>query len=199
MPRNVNPGRDLAAQSGWRAFVLAGLLSLLAALAPATAQPRATSLQDLAAAYILKFSTFVQWPAQAFRTPSDPVILGVMDDPELAQALRQAVRGKQVEGRPLLVRELAPSDPVRGLHVLVLPQAGHPARQRVERELAGLPILTVATPQRGRVPGRGAAMVQLVLENDRLRFDVGMPPRELGLRISALMLSAARRVDRMFE
>ncbi len=176
-----------------------GAVALLCLLAQAGAQPRAPNLQQIEAAYILKFASYVEWPAHTFARPADPVVVGVMEDDLLARTLQDAARGKQVEGRPVVVRAQGVGDSVRGLHVLVLPRASHPARRRVMAELDRLPILTIAPPEHGDAAQRGSAMVQLVLENDRLRFDVGLPRRELGLRISALMLTAARRVERVPE
>lgn len=185
------------ARKTWRALAMA-FAFLGVAVRPVHAQSPVANLQQVEAAYILKFATYVQWPARAFRTPADPLVLGVMNDMDLARALVRLARGRQIGGRPVHVRFMGVDDKPHGLHILVLPRAGNPARRRILRDLAAQPVLTIAPPDQGAASDR--AMVQLVLEADRLRFDVAMPSRNVGLQISALMLTAARRVDnRMLE
>lgn len=177
----------------WRRLVVAGVLCL-AGLASVGAQTASPTLQEVEAAYIVKFAGFVHWPDAAFLDDRAPLVVGVMDDIELSRALALAVRGRTVHGKPLRVVPMTSVDTPRGLHVLVLPRTDHPARRRLLQEVAGRPILTIAPPDEAAGADPLPAVIRLVLEDNRLRFDVEPPAQEQGLRLSALMLTAARRV-----
>jgi hypothetical protein len=167
-------------------------------VAPARAQT-AVALEDVEAAYVLKFADYVHWPTHAFGDADAPLVIGVIDQAALVRRLVSLALGKQSHGRAVQVRQLQSSDRLDGVHILVLPPADDPGLARVVQSVAGLPILTVAPPQpdSGRV--RTPAAIQLVLENDRLRFDVDLSAPNQGVRVGALMLTAARHVHRGVE
>lgn len=183
----------------WRSLALALCLTTCAAPLVAFAQRHGAALDDIEAAYIVKFANYVDWPAHAFTSATAPMVVGVMDDPALARALDRSVRGKQAQGRTLQVRYLKPGERLRGVHVLVLPRADDPTLARVMQDAAGQPILTISTPARGPASSRYPAVIHLVMEDKRLRFDVNLPPQRQGMQVSALMLTAARRVVRSPE
>ena len=149
---------------------------------------------ELEAAYLYKFANFVEWPADAFREPGHPVIIGVMGADALATQLEAMVRDKTVRGRGFVVRTLQPTDDPRGVHILFLGDLGREQSQAALLAVGGSHVLTVS--DRRRVSA-GGAMVTLVRVNQRLRFEVSMPAVQRSrLRLSALMLTAAYRVQR---
>jgi hypothetical protein len=182
-----------------RRWLVPALAACLAA-APlaAGAGTRPAALDDVQAAYIYKFAGYVDWPAAVFADDTAPIVVGVVSDPSLAESLERVTRDKRAQGRPLVVRRLLPGEPLRGVHVLVLPPADDPSLARVVAEAAREPILTIAPPSSPGAP-RPPAMIRLVLEDERLRFDVVLPPKTHRVRIGALMLTAARSVTRSAE
>ena len=68
-------------------------------------------------------------------------------------------------------------------------------RAALRRQLDNQPVLLVSDLAQARALG---SMVRFVPVDDRLRFDVDLGPVSLSrLKVSALMLSAARRVERL--
>lgn len=163
-------------------------------LAHAEDTPTEADELELEAAYLYKFANFVEWPADAFRDPGHPIVIGVMGADALATQLGVLVRDKTVRGRGFVVRTLSPGDDPRGVHILFLGNLGREQSQAALLAVQGSHVLTVSDRRR---PLAGGAMVTLVRVNQRLRFEVSMPVVQRSrLRLSALMLTAAYRVQR---
>lgn len=177
-------------------------LALLLALLVLTgaALPRAACAQAMGsdarakARLVVTFSRFVQWPAHAFAHEDSPLLLCVaQDSPVLADAFRRQLATPPA-GRPLqLVWWPTPAPPGpapdgNGCHLLYIDDSA-------PRRLADLlpppeaPVLTMA--QQDGFASRGG-MVEVVVVNDALRFDVNLTAlqkAELGVRAGVLKLA----------
>lgn len=191
--------KQLARRAAWVvACALCGLLSTMATATPAhasmpVAADVAAEARQVKAAYLYKFASYVDWPAGVFARRDSPVVIGVAGDESLRAVLAQMVRDQTVHGRRLEVRRVEAGDTLAGLHVLFVGSAGSD-ETGIMRAAQGQPILLVSDSTRVRKLG---SMIDLVKVDDRLRFDVALgQATRSGLQLSALMLSAARRVDR---
>ena len=191
------PGQEglAALRRRFRALLAVVLLALLGAgLAHADDTPTEADELELEAAYLYKFANFVEWPADAFRDPGHPIVIGVMGADALATQLEGLVRDKTVRGRGFVVRTLQPMGDLRGVHILFLGDLGRERSQAALLAVEGSHVLTVSDRRR---LSAGGAMVTLVRVKQRLRFEVSMPAVQRSrLRLSALMLTAAYRVQR---
>jgi len=146
------------------------------------------------AAYLYKFASYVEWPVDAFANAGSPLVIGVVGDPALRNELASMVLDKTVGGRGVRVRTVQPSHPVSGIHVLYAGELSSGERDALRRHLAGQPVLLVSDLAQAGALG---SMVRFVPVDQRLRFDVDLGPvTARRLKVSALMLSAARRVER---
>lgn len=146
----------------------------------------------LRAAFVYKFTGFVEWPPGAFARPDEPLVIGVAGDEELAAELEQAVAGRSADGRPLAVRRLREVEGAAGLHVLVLA----PAREaRVREAVQSTPgAVLVVTQQDGGL--RLGGVLNLTAEGGRLRFSASLTAAEArSLRLSARLLALAQTVE----
>lgn len=167
--------------------------ALFAALAVWTglvaAQPAELGIK---AAYLYKFGGFVEWPQGAFAAPAAPLVIGVLGADALADELDQAVAGRRVQERPVAVRRLRPGERIEGVHVLFVGAAQDARLAEVAAGVRGRPVLVVGESE--SATGRGA-MINFVVAQNRVRFDVALPAAEAGgLKISARLLGVARRV-----
>jgi hypothetical protein len=173
----------------WR-LAVAGALAcgLLAICPPVRAQP---SLEyQVKAAYLAKLSPFIDWPADAFSTPTAPLVICVVGPDPLGAAIDRAVEGQKDRDHPLMVRRLASPDPAAPCHILF---AAEPAiaRQAIE-QLRDRPVVTVTDSGSGP---RG--MIGFVIADNHVRFDIDAAAAErVGLRFSSKLLGLARRVKR---
>ena len=196
----------LSSQSDWRVadierrvvtrWLRACALSVVLAVGLASPRPAQADAQEdeyrVKAAFLYKFGGYVEWPDRSFARADSPVVIGVIGADTLADELAQIVSGRNVNGRPVLVRKLRPGDPIAGLHILFI---GRVDRGRLAEILAaakGQALLTVTESEEGLELG---SMINFVVVDNKVRFDVAPPSTESdNLKISARLLGVARKV-----
>jgi hypothetical protein len=152
----------------------------------------AASEAEVKAAYLLKFAGFVDWPADTFSRPDEPLVIGVAGDDEIAGNLEQLASGRRVEGRPVAVRRLPETGPFTGVHVLLM---GRRAEGRLRDAIASAtgPVLVV-TQQGGAL--RSGSVINFSTEGGRVRFAVSLASAESrNLKLSARLLAVAQNVE----
>jgi len=144
------------------------------------------------AAFLYKFGSYIEWPSRSFTRADSPVAIGVMGADALADELAQIVAGRSVNGRAVQVRKLRPGDPIAGLHILFIGRADDGRLPEVLAAARGRALLTVTESDEALELG---SMINFVVVDDKVRFDVAPPPADSGnLRISARLLGVARKV-----
>ncbi len=138
------------------------------------------------AAFVYKFTGYVDWPDSAFDGPGAPFVMGVLGADVLLNELSQLAAGRKVHDRRIVVRKLTAGDAVSGLHMLFV--------GRAETLRAEVPkTVLVVTESEGAMP-RGS-MVNFVLVDRHVRFEIALPPVEkAGLRMSSRLLAVAQKV-----
>lgn len=145
------------------------------------------------AAYIYKFTSFVEWPDGIFANSTSPIVIGVAGEDGLFDALQRVVAGHTSNGHSINVRKLGPRDSVQGLHVLFLGQQNKALVSELLAACHGNAILTVTDAADTYALG---SMVNFLMSEDKLRFEVALKPVGISrLKISARMLSAAFKVS----
>ncbi len=180
----------MAARGLWRWALPVGLLVL--SLVPIAVQ--AGELKDeysIKAAFVYKFSRYIQWPDHAFAGDDDTLRVTVFADPELAEEFRK-LEGTKVGNH--IVRIKITDDPVEAQdsHVVFL---GHSQREiwpRVQAALLDEPVLLV-----GEMNGflESGGIINLRLEHQKIKFQVNLEEaRERGLTIGSRILKLASSV-----
>lgn len=163
------------------------LLCGLLALAPSLA--RAGLEEEVKAAYVFKFLSYVEWPASAFDGDGAPIVVGVLGAEEVRVALKDIVSDRMAQGRRVDVRALEPKHSPAGMHVVYV---GRSAAGELPRLASRRGVLLVS--EREGALDRGA-MINLLRVGDRVRFEVAPEESERsGLRISSRLLSLAQFV-----
>jgi len=171
-----------------RILVLAALL----AAGPVAAQTDRAAEIQIKAAFLYKFGGFVEWPAGAFARPDAAFMIGVIGADALAAELEQVVAGRTVQGRAVSVRKLRRGESLSGLHVLFVGQQEASRLAEILASAKSQPLLVVTEFDNALSQG---SMINFVAVDDKVRFDVALPPAERGqLRISARLLAVARKV-----
>ena len=168
-----------------------GVAAGVAGPRPAQADAQADEYR-VKAAFLYKFGSYIEWPDKSFARSDSPVAIGVIGADALAEELAQIVAGRSVNGRPVQVRRLRPGDPVAGLHVLFIGRSDNGRLAEILAAARGRALLTVTESEEGLELG---SMINFVVVEDKVRFDVAPPPSESGnLKISARLLGVARKV-----
>ncbi|XHS77005.1 YfiR family protein [Burkholderiaceae bacterium UC74_6] len=138
------------------------------------------------AAFLFKFTGYVDWPDSAFGKPDTPFIIGVLGSPTLQGELAQLTAGRKVHERAIQIRKIQAGESAAGLHLLFV------ARSEALPNEAARPVLVV-TEAEGSMP-RGS-MINFLIVDRRVRFEIALPSVEkAGLRMSSRLLAVAQRV-----
>lgn len=140
------------------------------------------------AAYLYKFTPFIEWPSSAFATPTSPFNLCVVGADPFGASLDQAMAGHQVGDHPVRVLRLQALDGSEGCHILYLGgMSGDQAAAAISK-VHGAPVLTV-TEENAAVSG---GVIQFVVRDGHVRFIIDAAAAAANrVVISAKLLSLA--------
>lgn len=171
--------------------------ALLAVLLLAPAAGRAgdddgSAEYQVKAAFVCKFGNYVDWPAQALGNAGEPFRIGVLASAAVLEEFRRTAAAASVAGRTVDVKRLARGDSTEGLHAVFVSRAMSAHAGEVLAAVQGRPVLTVTELD----PGGAAGMINFVVVDDKVRFDILLQPAtQSGLKISVRLLGVARRVE----
>jgi hypothetical protein len=173
-------------------FLLVALVGFRSVKAETADRPDAVE-QQVKAAYLYKFGSYVEWPEKTFASPDSPLRIGVIGADALADELGKMAVGRTVNGRPVTVHKLRREDAVTGLNVLFIGSSTSNGRlSEILAAVKGQPILTVTESDDALAVG---GMINFIVVDGKLRFEVAPKTAGLGrLSISARLLAAAYKV-----
>jgi len=174
--------------------VRAGLLILLLGsglVATCKAQSGAEALEyRIKAAFVCKFVSYVEWPAQTFAQADSPIVIGVMATDAVVDELIRTAAGLSADGRALVVRRLQRGAPLANTHLIYIASSEESRLADTLAALKGQPVLVVTESSRAAALG---SMINFVVVDDKVRFDIAPQAAEGGrLKISARLLGVAR-------
>jgi hypothetical protein len=141
------------------------------------------------AAYLYNFAKFVEWPLQAFKTATSPLILCIVGKDPFGDAL-DAVVNKTVRERTLVVQRLPRVEKNTGCHILFLSNSESNHLAQVLRGLENAPVLTVSDIQGFAEAG---GMIGLINVEQHIRFEINISSvQKANLKISSQLLKLAK-------
>lgn len=167
-------------------------LSACCGIAGVANAQEAITEDQVKAAYLLRFLSYVQWPTEAFADAHTSLRIGLLGADAVAETLQRIAVDRRVGDHPVEVVRLRPGQSLEGVHVLFvgadeaawLPLASPRAR-------AGS-ILLVSESQRGLDEGSDINFVDV---GDHVRFEVDLQHAESAhLKLASGLLSVALRV-----
>jgi hypothetical protein len=148
--------------------------------------------RQLKAATIVNMLRLVSWQPPA--PPAVPLIVVVIGDDGLADALRDAAWGQRVDGRPLAVSQVATLAQLPDAQpaVVVLAAAQRSSAQALARSVGQKAVLTIGE---GDGMGHAGLVLGVYVDGDRIRFDANTgAASRAGLALSSHLLRLARIV-----
>jgi hypothetical protein len=167
------------------------LTALVLSFGASTPRAETFAVDAVKAAFLYRFASFVEWPADS---PVSPFVIAVAGDEEVAKQLEALAPRMQVNRRPVQLRRVARAADLDGVHILYVgPKAL--SRTRSLRSVAiERPILIVTDDDRGLDAG---AVINFVEANRNVRFEISVIAADRArLKIDSALLSVAARVER---
>lgn len=146
------------------------------------------------AAFLYNFAKFVEWPPQAFKTPTDPIVIGVVGKSHFGGALSDEVSGKVLSGRAFLVVEVTSVREAASCQIVFVSSS---ERKRLAWWFAAIGtsgVLTVGETDNFVAEG---GIINFKIDGGSVRFQVSMEAaRKQRIRISSKLLSLAEIVEK---
>ena len=152
------------------------------------------------AGFIYNFANLVQWPAASFPQPDSAIVIAIVGEDHFGTTINHVLDGKKVDGRPFTIRRfrsvselLKSRSDLKDCQILYISSSEMRHASEAIQGLKGMPILTI-----GEMPGfaNGGGMINLVVEDNRVRFEVNVQAaKEADLNISSRLLALARIVQ----
>ena len=149
---------------------------------------------ELRVAFLYNFAKFTEWPDDAWEDRSAPFVVVVHGDASFERVVEDAMRGRTIHGRPVVVRTADGSESAPACHLLYVAATSAP---NVVRALTGHdhgPVLTV-----GEGPEflKAGGVVGLVEVQGKIQFEINLArARASGLELSSKLLALAKQVHR---
>jgi hypothetical protein len=154
-------------------------------------QRPAYSADEVKAAFLYRFGTYVDWPVA--KAAGEPITIAVLGAPSVARLLADYVPGRNIQGRPVDVRPIARIEDVGDAELLYIGSEHSDSLPELVAALGNRPVLVVADAPNGLQRG---AMVNFQLVDQRVRFEISLRnAKAAGLMLSSRLLSAAIRVE----
>lgn len=174
----------------WR--VLSVLATVMLLLGGMRAQTPTAGEYQVKAAFLYNFAKFVEWPPSSFSDASASLQICVFGRNPFGDALRNITSEKTVNGHKLEIREVSDLGHARSCHILFIASPTEARMKETVEALRGAVVLTVGDSK--GFTGQGG-MINFVLENDRVQFEVNRKAaKQAGLKISSKLLSVAKLV-----
>ena len=152
-------------------------------------QPETPSESEVKAVYLYNFGKFIQWPVEPGQ---DAFVICVLGEDPFGPILDRILEGETLDGRPASPRRIADVGQAEGCRIVFISSSEARRLTPILEGLKGSRILTVSDVT--DFASRGG-MIELVVEGERVRFDVDLnAARAAGLVLSSELLKVARRV-----
>ncbi len=167
-------------------------VAVIVTLPLAVAHAQGYNETEVKAAFLYHFTSYIEYPSSAFAGTSAPFVIGVLGKSSITEALQQAVKGKSVKGRAIVVKQVSIGQELRECHILFVPDAEAKSLPRILEILGDSPVLVVGESEGFAAKG---GTVGFFVEQKRVRFEINLDAaRRAHVSISSKLLSLARIV-----
>jgi hypothetical protein len=172
---------------GVRGWFAAALLAALATPAPAQFNER-----EIKAAFLVKFTQFVEWSGREGSKVGAPIVIAVLNSPRMASEIARIAAKEDRSGATVVAKSVSRMEDAGDCHVLFVPSEETARFRSAASDIRRKPILVV-----GESPGFAltSGHINFYLDGSHVRFEVNVEAaRGAGLQISSRLLSLARVV-----
>jgi hypothetical protein len=147
---------------------------------------------DVKAAFLYNFGKFVEWPSNAFAGSDAPLVIGIYGDNPFNGHLADIVRGRSINGHPVVVRPLSDNE-LDQCQILFISASEQKSISTILKKLGNSSVLTVTE---NLDPFKSGVMINFLIQNKQIRFEINDAVAErAGLKISSKLLILAVRTN----
>lgn len=172
---------------------LLALLLLVIFTNSARAQPELSREYNIKAVFLLNFTRFIDWPAEAYQSAASPFVIGILGNDPFNELIDNAVAGEVVYQHPIVIQRYKSVDSIKDCHVLFIARTEAADLKSVQAALTGKSTLTVS--DQVNFAGRGG-MICFVTQNNKIKLQINaLAAKRANLNISSKLLRLAEIVE----
>jgi hypothetical protein len=157
---------------------------------PAAADDHSAREYEVKAAFIFKFAQFMEWPAGAFTSDTDAIIVATVGDDPFQGSLDRVMAGKTIGSRPMAVVHFSSVDQIQRCHVLFISAANADELPAILSKVAKSPVVTIGEQDDFCASG---GVIQFLIEDAKIHFEVNTAAADQsGVKISSRLLKLAK-------
>lgn len=147
---------------------------------------------EVKAAMLYKFLSYVEWPSATFETEHEPYKIGVFGSKKLENELRRVTEGRTVNNRPIKIFTIRHTDRIESPHMVFVGQSADKSLPSLTA-LAEKDCFLLVTENDDGI--KGGSTINLRVINDRVGFDISLVSADnCSFKFSARLLSVAASV-----
>jgi hypothetical protein len=166
------------------------LLMLVAGATGLAADPQTLTEYQIKAGFFFNFTRFVEWPENAFATPTSPIVACVVGDTPMTDLLSDVVAGKVVNGRAVSINRLKPTDDLHRCHLVFISAA---AERHTAEILAGVKKTNTLTVGESAGFPKAGGMINFSIENNNVKLEMNLDAAtHAGLKVNSKLIAVSR-------
>jgi hypothetical protein len=174
-----------------RGFHRVTWLLVVMILAGAEARPAVFSADAVKAAFLYRFASYVEWPADA---PTGRLVIAVAGAEEVASQLDLMLPSVTIHGERPELRRVSRASELDGAHILYVGRGTGARARALLASAVKRPILIVSDGESGLESG---AVINFLESGRNVRFEISLRAADRArLKIDSSLLSVAARVER---
>jgi len=176
-----------------RIFVAATIILFFANSGPEVHGQTVYREYKLKAVFLYNFAKFVTWPDSAFENDQSPLVIGVLGEGPLNEALK-FIEGKSAQNRTVIIKKFNTENDIDNCHILYLSSSQNVRmNQLLKNGLSKRDILTVGSMKQFTQIG---GVINFVSEKNKLKFEISRKSAERAhLTLSSQLLTLAIVTD----
>lgn len=159
---------------------------------PAHGELQSARAIEIQAAFLIKFSSYIKWPKEAFSDPDEPITIGILGRDPFGSTLDNIARSFHANGRDIVIRRFTDPKAFCKSHILFLPNSEIKRIDEITEVLNGHPALLVGNSS-GFLDQGG--IINFVIIDKKIRFNISRTnSQKTGLEISSKLFSVAHTI-----
>jgi|SRR6185436_4800556 len=151
---------------------------------------QSASEYQVKAVFIYNFTRFIDWPSEAFKSPDEPFIIGIIGEDPFGTYLDETVTGEKIGTHPIQIQRFADIKQVVKCHILYVSSYEPEEAEKILSAVADKSILTVSD---ATAFNKWGGMIRFFTENNKIRLQVNVEAsKKSGLTISSKLLGVAQ-------
>jgi len=167
-------------------------LFLQLSVIPAHAEVQSAGALEIEAAFLVKFTAYVKWPAGTFSSPDAPVVIGIFGRDPFGSVIDTIARSYTTSGRHVEIRRYKDFSLLAISNMAFVVPSAMDRMNDILQAAHGKPVLLVGNSQEFLDKG---GMINFVRIGKKIRFDINKENCDrAGLEISSKLLKVAHAV-----